>query len=281
MNWSGPKGNNGPVGPTGPPDLSNSRGPSGFQKPGVRFRKEMAHMGIPEQVITRWEIEKVKLDADDTEKVVGDGEVLIYGPVVDDITAGWVRYFYGDEVVVSPGDVKKRLREVSGDISLLINSPGGDLYACSAIVNLLALYGRDNVITSRVDGLAASAGSLIMMTGSRIIMAKLATIMIHRAWSWTWGNANEMRKVADFLDGVDREQASIFSKRLGMDEKETMKLLDAETWYSSSEALEAGMADEVVDLQAKEAEASLGDLSSAAHAAFEQRNLRLASLIGR
>src|SRR5690606_6275695 len=128
--------------------------------------------------------------AADDEKV---GELLLYGPISD---FSW----WGDEV--TPKQFKEELDALGdiGELRVYINSPGGDVFAGQAILSMLKRHSARKVVY--VDGLAASAASIVAMAGDTIRMPRNAMMMIHNAWTITAGNANDLREVADALDRV-------------------------------------------------------------------------------
>lgn len=169
-------------------------------------------------------------------KTEGIGELTIYGPISD---STW----WGDEV--TPKQFKKELDEL-GDIAELnihINSGGGDVFAGNTIYNMIKRSKAKKTVY--VDGLAASAASIIAMAGDTIIMPKNAMMMIHRAWTIVAGNANDFRKIADDLDKVDENIVSIYESRTALLKDEIVQLMDAETWLTAKEAKEYGFADEI------------------------------------
>lgn len=129
------------------------------------------------------------------------------------------------------------------DIRLRINTPGGGVFVGIAIFNLLKNHKAN--ITAYIDGLAASMGSVIAMAADRIIMPENALMMIHNPWGGAVGDAQEMRKIADVLDKVKSSLMSVYINRSGKTEAEISAIMDAETWYTGAEAVEAGFADEL------------------------------------
>ncbi|MFD7045845.1 head maturation protease, ClpP-related, partial [Rhodococcus jostii] len=157
-------------------------------------------------------------------------EVLIYDEI------GW----YG----VTATDFVKDLESLDGDeIVVRINSPGGDVYDGIAILN--ALRGHKATITTVVDGLAASAASFIAMAGDEIVMGRNSELMIHDAWGMSVGNAADLHKLADDLDRVSNNIASIYADRAGGTTEGWRQVMRAETWYSAQEAVDAGLADRI------------------------------------
>jgi ATP-dependent Clp protease, protease subunit len=132
-------------------------------------------------------------------------------------------------------------------ISLRINSPGGDAFEGVAIGNLLKSTGRP--INVCVDGVAASAASIVAMAGSSILMAKNALMMIHNAWSVCVGNASDMIKMADTLGKVDTAIAQTYMDRTGMSLAAVQKLMDAETWMSAEDCVRDGFATGIAEEQ--------------------------------
>lgn len=143
------------------------------------------------------------------------------------------------------------------NINLHINSPGGSVFEALAIYNALKEHPA-NVITN-IDGIAASAATFIALAGDTIVMAENAMFMIHNPWSMTAGDAEDLRKEADVLDKLRDSMVGIYMGRFGGTEEELSAALDAETWYSAEEAMNAGFID-VIKNESKAA-ASL-DLNS-------------------
>jgi ATP-dependent protease ClpP protease subunit len=130
------------------------------------------------------------------------------------------------------------------EILVRINSPGGAVFDSIAIYNALKSHGaRIDVL---VEGLAASGASIIAMAGTNIQIATGAMFMIHNPWTIAMGEADELREVADMLDTVADSMIDIYQAQTGLDRKELKSILDAETWYGASAAVEKGFADEAV-----------------------------------
>lgn len=130
-----------------------------------------------------------------------------------------------------------------GPLTVHINTPGGDVFDGLAIYNAIAA--RDNT-TTVVDGIAASAGSFIMQAGKKRRMTRNGQVMIHNASGLVIGEAKDMREMADLLDKTTANIADIYAQRSGTDLDTWLEAMDAETWYSGQEAVDAGLADEVV-----------------------------------
>ena len=143
------------------------------------------------------------------------------------------------------------------EIHLSVHSPGGDVFDAFAIYHVLLRHKEK--IFARVEGLAASAASLIVMAAGHLSIPENAYLMIHNPWSFSIGDAHAMRDVADLLDKVTASLANIYAHRSGQSEEEIKKLLDQETWMTGSEALAMGFADSVSDaisVQAKLSQAA-------------------------
>lgn len=129
-----------------------------------------------------------------------------------------------------------------GAITLHINSPGGDAWDGVAIANVLRRHqAKVNVI---VEGIAASAASLIAMAGDHITMAEASMMMIHDASGFAWGDAATMRESADILDKLSDSYADAYARRAGGTPEDWREVMRAETWYKAEEAVLAGLADE-------------------------------------
>lgn len=126
-------------------------------------------------------------------------------------------------------------------IHVRINSPGGSVFDGMAIYN--ALKQHPARIVAHVDGLAASAASVIALAGDEVRMGAGAFFMIHNAWGMAIGEASDMRQMADTLEKISGSLVGIYATRTGMDPSEVQALMDAETWFDAEEAIEAGFAD--------------------------------------
>lgn len=171
-------------------------------------------------------------------------EILIYD-VIDDL--------YG----VGPTAIKRALAE-AGDgesITVRINSPGGYVHDGAAIYNLLKQHPATvNVI---VDGLAASAASVIAMAGETIAVGDWAFLMIHNCSCCMYGNRHAFLDEAAIMEKIDQSQGEIFARRSGAELATVMGWLDAETWFGGQEAVDAGLADTVMTGQGEEAQARM------------------------
>jgi ATP-dependent Clp protease protease subunit len=130
------------------------------------------------------------------------------------------------------------------DVTVNINSPGGDVFEGIAIFNRLREHQGN--ITVKVLGLAASAASIIAMAGDNIQIGASSFLMIHNAWVLAMGNKADLREVADFLEPFDRALADVYVARSGQELAAVQAAMDAETWFNGSQAVELGYANELL-----------------------------------
>lgn len=135
------------------------------------------------------------------------------------------------------------LPDTVGEIRLHVNSPGGEVFEGIAILN--ALRNHPARVVAVVDGIAASAASFVAVGADETIMGRNAELMIHDAWGLCVGNADDMRKLADNLDRLSDNIASVYADKAGGDIATWRAAMAEETWYSAEEAVEAGLADRV------------------------------------
>ncbi len=128
-------------------------------------------------------------------------------------------------------------------IHLRLNTPGGSVFEGNAIYN--ALKRHSATITTYIDGLAASMGSVIALAGEKIVIADNALYMIHNPWSTAYGDARELRKTADTLDKMRQSMLNIYQTKTGLDIDVLSAMVDEETWLNASECIEQGFADEI------------------------------------
>lgn len=128
-------------------------------------------------------------------------------------------------------------------IEVQINSPGGDVFDGLAIYNTLRMHPAH--VTTRVDGLAASAASIISQAGDHRVIVESAQLMIHEAWGVAVGPASELRDFADLLEQQNKVLAGIYASRSGGDVDVFLGLMSDETWLTDQAAVDLGLADEV------------------------------------
>ena len=150
--------------------------------------------------------------------------------------------WYGDEV--TPKMFKEELQDGEGDITVWINSPGGDVFAAAQIYNMLMDY-KGNV-TVKIDGLAASAASVIAMAGTEVQMSPVAMMMIHNPATIAIGDSSEMKKAIDMLDEVKESIMNAYEIKTGLSRSRISHLMDAESWFNAKKAVELGPADKLL-----------------------------------
>ena len=158
--------------------------------------------------------------------------------------------WYGDEV--TPKLFKQELTSGEGDITVWINSPGGDVFAAAQIYNMLMDY-KGNV-TVKIDGLAASAASVIAMAGTTVQMSPVAMMMIHNPAAIAIGDSSEMRKAIEMLDEVKESIMNAYEIKTGLSRSRISHLMNAESWFNAKKAVELGFADEILFAKGNEEE---------------------------
>lgn len=201
---------------------------------GSSVEKRVGHFGQPVDVDGKWYNISAKKKAD-----VTTAEVMIY----DEIG------IWG----ISAKDFVKELTALDADeINLHINSPGGDVFDGVAIYNALRMHSAK--VTVYVDSLAASAASFIAQSGDEVIMLRNAEMMIHDASALAWGNEEDMLKTANILGRISNNIADIYAQRSGKTADSWREVMRSEMWYSAQEAVDAGLADRVLEVSDEDAE---------------------------
>jgi len=151
---------------------------------------------------------------------------------------------------VTPAAFKAELFSGSGPITVRINSPGGDCIAASQIYTMLMDYPSD--VTVKVDGIAASAASVIAMAGTKVLMSPTSLMMIHNPLTIAIGDSEEMRKAIQLLDEVKESIINAYELKTGLSRTRLSHLMDGETWMNPKMALELGFCDEIMYQQQDE-----------------------------
>lgn len=150
--------------------------------------------------------------------------------------------WFGDDV--TPAAFKSELQAGDGPITVWINSPGGDCVAAAQIYNMLMDYPAD--VTVVIDGVAASAASVIAMAGTTVKMSPVSLMMIHNPLTVAMGDSEEMRKAIQLLDEVKESIINAYEIKTSMSRTKLSHLMDAETWMNAKKALELGFCDEIM-----------------------------------
>jgi ATP-dependent protease ClpP protease subunit len=182
------------------------------------------------QALERWNPD-IRAAADD------ENTISMFDPIGYD-------YWTGDGVTAKR--VSAVLRNLAGaDVTVNINSPGGDMFEGLAIYNLLREY--KGKVTVKILGIAASAASVIAMAGDEIRMGLGAFLMIHNCWVGIAANRLGLREMADSLEPFDKAMAGIYAARTGDDIAAMQVLMDAESWIGGGDAIDQGFADSLLD----------------------------------
>lgn len=145
---------------------------------------------------------------------------------------------------VTPQIFKDELNKGNGNITVWINSPGGDCVAAAQIYNMLIDYKGD--VTVKIDGIAASAASVIAMAGTKVLMSPVSMLMIHNPMTVAFGNKGEMEKAISMLDEVKESIINAYEIKTGMSRAKLSHLMDSETWMDANKAVELGFADDIL-----------------------------------
>ena len=176
-----------------------------------------------------------------------DRVLELYGTIAEE---SW----FDDDI--TPRMFKDELNAGSGDITVWINSPGGDCVAASQIYTMLMDY-KGNV-TVKIDGIAASAASVIAMAGTKVLMAPTALMMIHNPMTAAFGDSEDMQKAIEMLNEVKESIINAYEIRTNLSRAKLSHLMSSETWMNAKKAMELGFADELL-FQSKEGTASAQD----------------------
>lgn len=150
--------------------------------------------------------------------------------------------WYGDEI--TPAAFKKELNAGKDNITIWINSPGGDVWAAAQIYNMLMEY--PGHVTMKVDAYAASAATMIIMAGSEIQMSPVSSLMIHNPATIAMGDARVMERAQNLLSEVKDSIIAAYELKTGIPRAQLAQMMDAETWMSAHKAVELGFADSVM-----------------------------------
>jgi len=172
------------------------------------------------------------------EKVVGKFEIKNQAEYSELFIYGDIMSYKWDETDVIPQDVADFLKDLDGKakLNIYINSAGGSVFAGLAIYNQLKRHTAEKTVY--IDGVAASIASVIAMAGDKIIIPSNAFLMVHKAWSYTIGNANDMRKSADDLERIDEGILNVYKENLldGVDIETIKELVNSATWLTGTQA---------------------------------------------
>jgi ATP-dependent Clp protease protease subunit len=182
---------------------------------------------------------KIDVKCEMNEKSETEVDFYLYGSIMNNKS-----WWYDDDEYTCPQQVIDLINDADGkQINLHINSYGGDAFAGIAICNQLKNY--EGKVVAYIDSIAASAASIIAMGADEIIMPSNTTMMIHNAWTWTAGNANELRAEADKLDKINSSVRQSYMDKFIGTEEDLIELLDDETYLTAEECVTLGFANSV------------------------------------
>ena len=189
-----------------------------------------------------WKFETVRNKSDD-ENESTENVLFLNGVIAEE---SW----YSDEI--TPKMFRDELGKYSGDLTVFINSPGGDCFAASEIYT--ALKEHKGKITVKIDGIAASAASVIAMAGDMVEMSPTAMMMIHNPSMLLYGEAAELEQGIDFLNEVKESIMNAYQLKTGLSRSKLSHLMDAETWFNAHAAHDLGFCDRVLYTEDNNAE---------------------------
>lgn len=171
----------------------------------------------------------------ETQEQVQERTLFLNGTIAED---SW----FDDDI--TPKLFREELMAGSGDITVWLNSPGGDCVAAAQIYNMLMDY--KGSVTVKIDGIAASAASVIAMAGTKVLMSPVSTMFIHNPMTVALGNSDEMQKAIEMLDSVKDSIINAYEIKTGLSRAKLSRLMDAETWMDANKAVELGFADGIL-----------------------------------
>ena len=198
----------------------------------------------------------------------GERTLVLNGEISDET-------WYGDEV--TPALFRKELDAGTGDITVWINSPGGDVFAAARIYNMLMEYKGD--VRVKVDALAASAASVIAMAGTEVLMSPVGMMMIHNPMTIAIGDSKEMQRAGEMLDEVKESIMNAYEIKTGMSRARISRLMDAESWFNARKAVELGFADGVLHGDGTEDKARGGEPEGVMFSRMSVTNSLLSKLV--
>ena len=167
-------------------------------------------------------------------------ELIFNGPISDET-------WWGDEI--TPAMFRDELSKISGDLTVWLNSPGGDCFSASQIYTMLRNY--KGKVTVKIDGIAASAASVVAMAGDETLITPTGMLMIHNPMTCTSGNKADMEKAIELLEEVKESIINAYVLKTGMSRNKISKLMDDETWMNAEKALQLGFVDAILFVENK------------------------------
>ena len=150
--------------------------------------------------------------------------------------------WFGDEI--TPNEFRGELNSGQGKVTVWINSPGGDCFAAAQIYNMLMEY--SGPVDVHIDGIAASAASVIAMAGNHVAISPVGMMMIHNPATVSIGDEREMKKAMEMLSEVKESIINAYELKTGLPRKQLSNMMNAESWMNAKKALELGFADSIL-----------------------------------
>lgn len=182
-----------------------------------------------------WKWKDYKIRNEDTGQVATERTLFLNGTIAEE---SW----FDDDI--TPALFKEELLAGNGNITVWINSPGGDCVAAAQIYNMLMDYKGD--VTVKIDGIAASAASVIAMAGTTVLMSPVSMIMIHNPATIAMGDHEEMKRALSMLAEVKESIINAYEVKTNLPRDKISRLMDAETWMNAHKAVELGFADGIL-----------------------------------
>lgn len=183
-----------------------------------------------------WKWIENKVVNEETGEETIERELDLYGTIAEE---SW----FDDDI--TPAMFREELFSGSGPVTIWINSPGGDCFAASQIYTMLMDY--KGPITVKIDGIAASAASVVAMAGTEVFISPTAMIMIHNPATLAFGDHEDMQKAIEMLDEVKQSIINAYELKTGQPRKTLSKMMDEETWMNAMKALELGFVDGLLE----------------------------------
>ncbi len=168
-------------------------------------------------------------------------ELIFNGPIADET-------WWGDEI--TPAMFRDELSKISGNLTVWLNSPGGDCFSASQIYTMLKDH--KGKVTVKVDGIAASAASVVAMAGDETLIAPTGMLMIHNPMTMAAGNKSDMEKAIELLEEVKESIINAYARKTKLSRNKISKLMDDETWMNAEKALQLGFVDGILFDEKKE-----------------------------
>ncbi|MCM1506959.1 MAG: Clp protease ClpP [Ruminococcus flavefaciens] len=165
----------------------------------------------------------------------GETELIFSGPIADE---SW----WGDEI--TPAMFRDELSKVKGNLTVWLNSPGGDCFSASQIYTMLRNH--NGKVTVKIDGIAASAASVVAMAGDETFISPTGMVMIHNPMTFASGNKSDMEKAITVLEEVKESIINAYVRKTGLSRNKISRLMDDETWLNAEKALQLGFVDGIL-----------------------------------